>query len=125
MTLGVYTPVISDIVLQEVLASREPIQSQLTEQLLMLGAELISLSEDTLTLAEKYIQEQIIPQRYRSDALHIACATVSLCDVLASWNFKHIVRLKTILGVNGINQMLGYPEMKILTPQSLLEEDNE
>jgi predicted nucleic acid-binding protein len=123
LTLGVYQPIISDIVFQEVLASKEPMQSQLTEQLQMLDSELISVSEDTLALADKYIQEQILPQRYRNDALHIACATISQCDVLASWNFKHIVKLKTILGVNGINQMLGYSEIKILTPQSLLEEN--
>lgn len=125
LRLGIYGTVISDIVLQEILASSEPLHSQLIAQIQELDAELISLSEESMALAGKYIEEQIIPERYRSDALHIACATLSTCDVLASWNFKHIVKLKTILGVNGINQMLGYSEIKILTPQSLLGETNE
>jgi len=45
-------------------------------------------------------------------------------DALISWNFKHMVKLKTIRGVNGINRMLGFKELEILTPQSLIQEDN-
>ncbi|MEK7196220.1 MAG: hypothetical protein AAB151_01000, partial [Nitrospirota bacterium] len=45
-------------------------------------------------------------------------------DPLISWNFKHMVKLKTIRGVNGINRMLGFKELEILTPQSLIQEDN-
>ena len=45
-------------------------------------------------------------------------------DALVSWNFKHMVKLKTIRGVNGINRMLGFKELEILTPQSWIQEDN-
>ena len=33
-----------------------------------------------------------------------------------------MVRAKTIFGVNGINKMLGYGEVEILTPDSLVGE---
>jgi hypothetical protein len=35
-----------------------------------------------------------------------------------------MVKLKTIRGVNGINRMLGFKEIEILTPQSWIQEDN-
>ena len=72
-----------------------------------------------------FSDEGIIPQKYQDDALHIALATYNEADAVISWNFKHMVKLKTIRGVNGINKMLGYKELEILTPQSwLLEDDN-
>ncbi len=59
-----------------------------------------------------------------ADALHIALATYNEADALISWNFRHMVKLKTIRGVNGINRMLGLKELEILTPQSWIQEDN-
>ena len=56
--------------------------------------------------------------------MHIALATFNESDALISWNFKHIVKLKTIRGINGINRMLGFKELEILTPQSLVQEDS-
>ena len=86
--------------------------------------EIVSVNEDVYLLAQKYIDEGIIPQTYQDDALHIALATFNEADALISWNFKHMVKLKTIRGVNGINRMLGFRELEILTPQSLIQEDN-
>ncbi len=33
---------------------------------------------------------------------------------------QHIVRLKTKLGVNGINRMEGYKEIEICTPEEMI-----
>jgi len=38
----------------------------------------------------------------------IAVSVVNELDVIVSWNFEHIVKLKTKLFVNGINKMEGY-----------------
>jgi hypothetical protein len=46
-----------------------------------------------INLTQKYMEENIVGEQYRSDALHIAIATVLGVDVLVSWNFKHIVNL--------------------------------
>ena len=59
-----------------------------------------------------------MPQKYQDDALHIALATYNEADAAISWNFKHMVKLKTIRGVNGINKLLGYKELEILTPKA-------
>ena len=87
---------------------------------------MVSLDEEGIALAQKYIDEKIIPIKYRDDAFHIALATLNACTALVSWNFQHIVKLKTILGVNVINRMLWYQEIEILTPQSFItEKENE
>jgi len=59
-------------------------------------------------------------KKYRDDALHIAVAVVNDLDVVVSWNFKHIVKLKTRMEANGINKMLGYKEIEICSPEEVI-----
>lgn len=124
LKMGLYDIVISDILLTEISRSEIPSPQELEYKLSEIILEIVSVNEDVFSLAQKYVEEGIIPQTYRDDALHIALATHSEADALISWNFKHIVKLKTIRGVNGINRMLGLKELEILTPQSWIQEDN-
>jgi hypothetical protein len=58
--------------------------------------------------------------------LHIALATLNNADVLASWNFKHIVNLDRIRLYNSINLRFGYRLIEIRTPREILNlTDNE
>lgn len=82
---------------------------------------LLEVDIETEELAERYIREGIIPIRYRSDALHIAAAVVNGIDVIVSWNFEHIVKLKTRVMVNGVNRLLGYHEVEICSPEEVIE----
>ncbi|MBF0405678.1 MAG: type II toxin-antitoxin system VapC family toxin [Nitrospirae bacterium] len=122
--LGLYDIVVSDVLLAEISRSNEPSSQELEEKLMEIVAEIVSVDDDIYSLAQKYIDEGIIPQKYQDDALHIALATYNEADALISWNFRHMVKLKTIRGVNGINRMLGFKELEILTPQSWIQEDN-
>ncbi|HEY4481723.1 MAG TPA: type II toxin-antitoxin system VapC family toxin [Candidatus Brocadiaceae bacterium] len=124
LKLGLYDVVISDILLIEISKSEIPLNQKLEDKLSDIVLEIASVNEDVFSLAQKYIDEGIIPQKYQDDALHIALATYNEVDALVSWNFKHMVKLKTIRGVNGINRMLGFKELEILTPQSWIQEDN-
>lgn len=119
-----YDIVISDILLTEISRSEMPSPQELEVQLSEIILEIVSVNEDIFSLAQKYIDEGIIPPKYQDDALHIALATYNEADALISWNFRHMVKLKTIRGVNGINRMLGLKELEILTPQSWIQEDN-
>ena len=47
-------------------------------------------------LALKYLKAKILSEKFKSDTMHIAIATVSDVDVLVSWNFKHIVNFQKI-----------------------------
>ena len=47
------------------------------------------------------------------------------CNAVVSWDFKHMVKLITILAVNRINKYMGYGEIEILTPEAVVEEEEE
>lgn len=71
------------------------------------------------TLADKYVAEGCIPEKHRDDAVHIAIATVNEIDIIISWNFDHIVKLKTRKMVNAINTLNGYKSIEIIAPLEL------
>ena len=82
--------------------------------------ERIELTEETMSLADKYIAGKVVGQTSLEDCRHIALATINRVDVLASWNFKHIVNLDRIKGYNSVNLKQGYPIIEIRTPQELV-----
>lgn len=81
--------------------------------------EILEINDEVLTLASEYIKAGIIPERFENDALHIAIATVNGLDYLLSWNFEHIVKVKTKRRVNLINLSFGYKEIEIISPPEL------
>ncbi len=84
----------------------------------------IELSDVERGLAEKYITEKVVGRTNLADCQHIALATVANVDVLASWNFKHIVNLERIRGYNSINLREGYKTLEIRTPKEIFDYDN-
>jgi predicted nucleic acid-binding protein len=82
--------------------------------------ERIEMTEEIMNLADKYIVEKVVGRTSLEDCRHIALATINRVDVLASWNFKHIVNLDRIKGYNSVNLRLGYPTIEIRTPQELV-----
>jgi hypothetical protein len=80
----------------------------------------VTVNDEAITLAETYINEGALTNKSYNDALHIAIATISNSDVLASWNFKHIVNLNRIRIYNSINLRLGYKLIEIRTPREIL-----
>jgi hypothetical protein len=71
-----------------------------------------------------YINKGIIPGKYDDDALHIATATVERLDFVISYNYNHIVKLKTIIGTGLINRREGYQQVGLSTPKEILDYDN-
>jgi hypothetical protein len=82
--------------------------------------EKIEITEAMLDLTQKYMDEKIVSETYRSDALHIAIATISGVDLLVSWNFKHIVNLNRIRLFNSVNLKEGYNLLEIRTPLEVI-----
>lgn len=82
--------------------------------------ERIQLTEEAIKLADTYITEKVVGKTSLEDCRHIALATINRVDVLASWNFKHIVNLDRIKGYNSVNYRLGYPMIEIRSPKDLL-----
>ena len=115
-TFDVY---VSEVILAEIDNTRE---AQLRGKLrdVSISFEVLSVDEESRRLATEYVKQGAIPTDYPEDALHIAISTLNEIDYLLSWNFEHIVKVKTRRIVNIVNLSLGYPDLKITTPAELI-----
>ena len=88
------------------------------------GITMLASNDDAVRIANLYVVRGIIPQKHRTDALHIAIATVYDLDMIVSLNFKHIVNRKTILAVGDINRLNGYRAVEIYSPMEVIEDED-
>lgn len=118
---GKYEVFISEVVLREI--SRAPQQKavELRDCIKKINPEQLILDDNVLALAKEYIEKGVIPSKYEDDALHIAFASVNNLDVIVSWNFTHIVKLKTKREVTGINTLMGYKTIEICSPEEVVD----
>ena len=112
---------ISDIVIEEIAECPVPKRQKMMDLINKHHIQELSVDESSRQLAIKYIKEGIIPAKYQDDALHIAIASVNEMDVLLSWNFQHIVKLKTKREAVGVNMLMGYGSIEIYTPREVVE----
>jgi predicted nucleic acid-binding protein len=115
---------LSDLTLQELELARSEVREKIREIPDNSRIE-ISVDDETIFLAETYIHEGALTNKSYNDALHIALATINNSDVLASWNFKHIVNLDRIRLYNSINLRLGYKLIEIRTPREILKSNDD
>ena len=116
---GQFTLCISDVVKREVENAPEMVK-QFYHELSKL-AEMLSINKECIELREKYVQMGIVSRKSLNDALHVASASVSGCDIIVSWNFKHIVHYKKISLYNAINRINGYKEIFINSPSEVID----
>ena len=116
--------VISDITLDELMDAPDRVVDNFNK-LPEKSIEILTSDEESRDLAEKYLTEHVVSGKYYEDALHIAIATIQQVNVLASWNFRHIVNLDKIRLYNSVNLKNGYSMIEIRTPREIIkfEED--
>lgn len=78
--------------------------------------ESVSVGTEVEALAEAYMSAGILGRASRSDAIHVAAATVAEADLIVSWNFRHIVNLDRIAKYNAVNVLNGYRPIEIRSP---------
>lgn len=86
---------ISDLTLAEI---ERTVNVQLKRKLQKLvdKFDVVKTNEDVERVAEEYIKQGAVPEGYPEDAYHIALTVIYEMDYLLSWNFRHIVRKRTI-----------------------------
>ena len=82
--------------------------------------EKVSGTDEVRELADKYVAEKVVGETSLDDCRHIAFATINKVDILASWNFKHIVNITRIKGYNAVNLKNGYQTLEIRNPKDLV-----
>lgn len=111
---GKFSIVLSDVTIGELEKVPELIR-ELPTTIPVNFLELVSITDEQLQLADKYIQEGILTSKFHSDAQHIAISTILKVDSLVSWNFKHMVNFFRIRQYNSINLKFGYLPIDIRT----------
>ena len=115
---GEVTLVVSDVTRDEI-ARAPQAAGDVLASIEVERQERIQTSDEIESLAERYLADGLFTAKSRSDAMHIATATVAVVDVLVSWNFRRIVNLRRIRAFNGVNRAMGHPPLEIRTPWAL------
>lgn len=112
--------VVSEVVRMEIEAGPAPAAVRALFNAMLAHAEIAPVTREALDLRDAYLEEKILPPKWSDDALHVALATVSGCQMIVSWNFKHIVHFAKIPLYNAINTLRGFGPVSIHSPLEVI-----
>jgi predicted nucleic acid-binding protein len=115
---GKFTIVISDVTIAE-LQNAPDFVRDLPGAMPVDFLEIVTITDEQFSLADKYVKEGALTPKFYSDAQHIAISSVLKVDSLVSWNFKHMVNFFRIRQYNSINLKFGYSTIDIRTPKEV------
>jgi hypothetical protein len=111
--------VTSAAVIAELRLAPEPKRSDGIALLEPLG--LLGLSPEVDQLTAAYIAHRLMPRDAAGDARHLAVATFHRCDILVTWNCRHIANVNKQTHIRSVNAALGFPTPALVTPLELLD----
>lgn len=88
---------------------------------LMAGVPALDEVPEIDETVEFYIAHKLMPASLVGDARHLALAAWHRCDVLATWNCRHIANPNKLEHIRHIHEMLGLHTPVLATPFQLLE----
>ena len=80
----------------------------------------LEVTPEIVETVDAYITHKLMPNDPHGDALHLAIASHYKCDILLSWNCKHIVNYRKTGHLGSLNRSLNLPVPALLTPFDLL-----
>jgi hypothetical protein len=117
-----FLPCISDIVADEIRQAPEEIQERILQRLAEVNPAWLPLPPAVDALAQRFIDEGVLPPRRLDDARHVACALVNELELLVSWNYRHIANVRKSEMFNAVAVLAGLPGgLEIHTPLEVLE----
>ena len=122
--LGVYEVFLSDVVFNEMERCQEPKRSLMYQFLAEIKYATVKHCLEIETIAEQIINMEILTRKSYEDCLHIGSALVAECDYIVSWNFQHMVNVKTINGVRAITNLYHYKNIDIVTPSMFVHKED-
>lgn len=115
-----YSPFVSILVLEEITRG-DSVAAEIRLQNCA-GFPVLQLDEECTSLAQGIIANQAIPATEDEDAVPIAIASLANMDVIASWNFAHLVGPFAKARLMRCISQLGFHAPLLATPEELLEE---
>ena len=122
---GKYEVYLSTVTLEEVADCPEPKRSEFRKYLEQIEYTVLGITDEMEIVAHKMIEMGILTKKSYDDCQHIAAAVVAECNCIISWNFKHIVNVKTVRGVKVITTLEGYKDLLIYPPSVLIESEDD
>ena len=120
-----YDVYLSSVTLKEIDQCPEPKRGLMLEYLREIDYTLLPVADDITDVAHKIVDMGILTIKSFDDCQHIAAAITGGCDCIASWNFKHLVNVRTIRGVRAVAIMEGFHAIDIVSPRMLLKGEYE
>ena len=113
-----YQVYISEITMEELENTKDKILKRNLRKLVE-DFEILKINPKIRDLARVYVEHKVFPERYIEDALHVAIASFYQISYLVSWNFEHLVKVKTRRLVKLVNILKGLREIEIVSPPEL------
>lgn len=120
---GKYEVYLSDTTLEEIKQCSQPKRDIMIDLLTQIEYIRIESDDESQQVAQQIIELEILTQKSFDDCVHIATAIVNNCDLIVSWNFKHMVNVKTNRGIRAITSVQGYKNIDIIQPTMLIESE--
>ena len=118
---GEYEAYTSEYVMIELRDAKDPKKSNMLSLTEKYGIVILDIDAESERMTDLYIQNGVIPAKYRIDASHVASASVHELDCVLSFNYKHINKLKTKRMIEVVNLNEGYKAITICTPMEVLD----
>jgi hypothetical protein len=110
-----------------VISELEETPSPKRDQVLALIAQLRILPyvPEIAEIVEVYFAHRLMPLEAQGDADHLALASFHKCDILVTWNCKHLANANKLGHIHRVNALLSLRTPALVTPLQLLETDDE
>jgi predicted nucleic acid-binding protein len=118
---GIYEVCVSNVTIDEIDDCPEPKRTFMFSKLAEIKYTHLEANNESTQLSKLYFSVGGLPPKSKEDAQHIAIATVNDCDIILSWNFKHIVNLRAMRAVEEVNRQRHYKTIHILSPTMMLD----
>jgi len=120
LKLGKFDIFVSETTLFEIDKCDEPKRTKMLMKLKEINYTNLTETQEVNDLAKAYIDKKVLTIKSLDDCMHIAFGVISQCDIIVSWNFKHLVNYKTIGNIKIVNAINLYKEIEIMTPSMII-----
>lgn len=114
---------LSDITIEEVNECDDGKRAKLFDYLKQIKYTRLPITKESADIAKQIIELGILREKSRDDANHIGIAVANELNYIISWNFKHMVNVKTVNGIRAITNLRGYNDIDLVTPTFFLGEE--
>ncbi|MBX3451251.1 MAG: type II toxin-antitoxin system VapC family toxin [Planctomycetaceae bacterium] len=89
------------------------------------GIPLLPLEPAIADIADEIMARAILPEKARTDALHIAIVAHHRIQYLLTWNCRHIANARILPRIHSVLNDLSIPVPVICTPEEMVDHDPE